>query len=327
MIANKDKRGFEMSFAWIFAMIVGAAILFIAIYFAVTLITSEEKEVTTETAKSIIGTFDVLLTSKDRLKINNVDLAKDTRVYTYCRTGGDFGESRIAISETSSFGEEWTAIGGGVSTNNQYIFTDEVIEGNKLYFIVMPFEMPFKTADIMIVHAQPYCFVKAPEEIEEEVDNMLVDKVKNVEIVKTINNCSKSSVKVCFENERGCNVTVVGKCSSGIYCESLYDLGSVYKNGEKLDYVTKDLMYAGIFSEKEVYECNVKRFMMRLDKVGEIYIRKLNYLGSGCSSDVQKGISDLKVKAQNYEDMGDLISIKDTADRISEANKGCGGVY
>lgn len=314
-----------MSFAWIFAMIVGAAILFLALFFAMNIISGGEYEVTTKTAQSIVNTFDALLTRQESIKTTSVGLAKDTRIYVSCSEAGSFGENRVAISEKSSFGGDWTNIGGAVPTQSQYIFSENVIEGNKMYFVVMPFEMPFKVADIMIVHTQQYCFVSLPDEIKRDIEKMIINQSeeKNMVIADSIEECGDESVNVCFANERGCDVIVEGTCRGGFFCDSVYDTGVITKNNERLTYVGRQLLYAAVFSDKENYECNVKRFMKRLDKLGDIYIRKINFLADTCGSNMQMEIAELKAEARNFEDLGDLIAIKQKADLLEESNRIC----
>jgi len=334
MMAGKDdfgKGGFEMSFAWIFAMIVGAVILFLALFFVSNIITTSEYEVTTETAKSITNIFDALQTKSESTKINSVNLAKESRIYTSCEDTGYFGENKIAISEKSSFkGKEWTDIGGDISIQNQYIFADDVIEGKKLYFIVMPFEMPFKIGDVMIVHTQQYCFVSPPNKIEDDIENIIesseeqIKDTSNIVIVNSISNCSEESINICFdENVKACDVIVKGTCLGGLNCESLYDTGNVFKNNKRFDYIGRQLLYGAIFSDKSNYECNVKRFMMRLELLGDIYVKKVNFLNNDCGINVQREIAEIKSLAENYENSDDLINIKLQADRLDESNSIC----
>ena len=131
----------------------------------------------------------------------------------------------LYFSERSAFREEWTAIGGDIGTNNQYIFAEEMIEGEKLYFIILPFNMPFRVADSMVVFTTPYCFVSPPDNIEDSLEN--INRSKGVTIVSSIEECGESSKKVCFESESECDVIVRGTCVSS-QCETRFDGGIVF---------------------------------------------------------------------------------------------------
>ena len=51
------KRGFEFSFAWIFAVVVGAFILVLAIYAATQIIATEKYNLNTQTAAQLTIIF------------------------------------------------------------------------------------------------------------------------------------------------------------------------------------------------------------------------------------------------------------------------------
>jgi hypothetical protein len=58
-----NKQGIEMGFSWIFAIIVGVVILFLAIYTTTRIIGTSRYELDTETAKKISILIDPLETS------------------------------------------------------------------------------------------------------------------------------------------------------------------------------------------------------------------------------------------------------------------------
>ena len=164
-----NKKALEMSFAWIFAIIAGAAIIFLAIYISTTLVNSGEYEVNTKTTQAIVNLLDPLQTSSEQGKTPEpLNLIKETRIYTICSSSGKFGENRIQIQEKSGFeNNQYTEKSGDIGTINQYVFADDMIEGKKIYFFIIPYKMPFKIADIMILYTKPYCFVNPPRDIED----------------------------------------------------------------------------------------------------------------------------------------------------------------
>jgi len=103
-----------------------------------------------------------------------------------------------------------------------------------------------------------YCFTGAPTEIKEEISNLNQGNL-------IVENCTKGSIKVCFKGGT-CNIEVD------------YSDGEVRK-GKDIFYFSgmndsNALMYAAIFSDKEVYECQVKRLMLRLKQLALIYYDK-----------------------------------------------------
>ena len=69
-------------------------------------------------------------------------------------------------------------------------------------------------------------------------------------------------------------------------CESAFDYGYVEKDGTKMNFVG-NLMYAAIFSDNYVYDCNVKRLMYRTGKITEVLAGKADLMNSrGCNTNL-----------------------------------------
>jgi len=284
-----EKKAFEFSFAWIFAIIVGVVIIFIAIFVAMNLIDQGEYEITTETAQSILNTFEYIQTQSEESKVDRLQILKQTRVFTECSVAGDFGKSIMRISEISGFSGDWSKKSSEVSANNQYIFSENHIEVEKqgeIYFFVMPFKMPFKVADISIIHSKQYCFVNPNSKIKNKVEDMSLDN-KNILVVKEVSECEEQSIKVCFENNRECEVIV--------------DINeqTVSKDNEELYYVD-NLMYAAIFSSPENYECVVNRLIKKTEILADVYYDKSVFLSvRGCNTGLENEIKQLESLSKN----------------------------
>ena len=65
---------------------------------------------------------------------------------------------------------KWGDVSVDVGFENKYIFSDREVEGKKFYVFSKPFEFPFKVTDLIYMTSslKKYCFVNAPEDIEEE---------------------------------------------------------------------------------------------------------------------------------------------------------------
>ena len=86
--------------------------------------------------------------------------------------------------------------------------------------------------------------------------------------------CLPNSKTVCFS----------GNCD--IFVD--YSSGAIEKDGYIVSFEGDALMYAAIFSDEEIYECELKRLMKRTRQLTSIYQSKaLNLVPTGCDSTVK----------------------------------------
>jgi len=301
-----DSKGLEMNFAFIFSLIVGAVILFLAIYVAVQFVNFSQFKGNTKTAKQLTILFEPLGTSLEEGKLALVDLKENTRIYNECKNAGDFGKQEISISTESRIGERWPKPGVPSSIYDKYLFSDSIEEGKRIYFFTKPFDMPFKVGDLIFLYTETYCFTgEVPYDIEYEISRLKITGEKNNFILEeNIRRCDDESIVVCFNmNSRGCDIIVQGD----------EEKGTVEKNGETVRYIG-NLIYGAIFSDIEIYECNVERLTKRLSSLSSVYADKTALvLKQGCESELR---GDFEVLA----DLDNLQSIKQQADRINIKN-------
>ena len=271
----KNKKGFlQISFAWLFAIIVGGFILFLAIYASTKIIKTEQTVLDAETAKEIGILLNPLETGFETGKKNSITLPSETRIYNRCNTNGFFGRQIIKISQKSF--EKWTNTNVDVGFSNKYIFSEDFVEGKKFFLFSKPFKFPFKVTDViyLISSEKKYCFMNPPEEIEDEISDL------NQENLFT-ENCPTNSVKVCFDS---------GNCDISVNYGGKY----VDKNEETMYFDNDALMYAAIFSDKEVYECQLKRVMQRAQQLTLIYKDKAEFISrESCDSNLNSELLEL----------------------------------
>ncbi len=304
--ANKRKRGIEVSFAWLFAIIVGVVILFLAIYGATRTIRLGQYKISVETEKEIGILFNPLEIGFETAKVTSFSLPTETRIYNECDEEGIFGEQIIGVSQ-KSFGR-WPEPAEGASFKNKYIFSENVTEGKKFYVFSKPFEFPFKVADLifLIPESEKYCFMNnVPDEIKDEIDDL---NQKNL-LTEEDEECVNANTKVCFSFEDDCNI-IVDYYESG---------GRVKKDGEKMDFEGDALMYAGVFSDKEIYECQLKRLMQRLEQLALLYDNKASFVAGKCPSNLN--LLELSNDAARFEDSSDLDSISSLVNDIKDKNE------
>lgn len=316
----KNKKALEMSFAWIFSIAVGAIILLLAIYFAINLVNTSTNEINTKTAREFVNILDPLQTSVEEGRTQRVELVSDTRIYLDCSESGNFGKNTVRFSEKTGFKDTYGKPGGDIKTEAHYIFSENVIEGKKIYFFVKPFKLGFKVADLMFMYSDRYCFVNAPDSIIEESSGLFTESNSNIEFKNSLNDCGNTTKNVCFGlNSKGCDILVEGACNS-FNCQDIYSNGFVEKNGKSV-YYTDNLLYAAIFSDVDNYECNLKRIMKRTSDLSEIYAEKARFISvRGCETDLIPELNLMNELSSNFKDDKDLAQIQILGQEIDNKN-------
>ena len=303
----KNKKGLEMSFSWIFAIIAGIAILFIAIYATSHFIKTRRTEIDIQTAAKLAILIDPLETGLESGKSSLLSFDSETRIYNKCESYGNFGEQKIGIAKSSRIGEKWQEPAYGKPQYNKYIFSQDIEEAKEFYIISKPLNLPFKISDIIIFSGRGYCFIESPEDIKDELEDL---GIKNINFTDKKSECSDKSTKVCFGQSAGCDIAVYGDS---------YDFSSGYvkTQGKELEYVD-DLLYAAIFSSPDIYECNIKRLMLRLVNLCLIYKDKIKILErKECNSLLDSHLSEMMSLANT----NNVLTIKEKADEIAQINE------
>ncbi len=254
-------KGFEFSFAWLFAVFVGATILFLAIYAATRLIDTGNLQTNTEIAAQLDAVLSPLETNLEASKSYTINLPQETKIFNTCMEQGNFGQQEISTS-TNSLGAQTPGL--SVSFLNKYIFSSNVLQGKQMFVFVKPYYMPYKVADLMIMYDDRYCFVDAPSEVQEDIEWARLPKVN---FTADIISCARNSTIVCFTSGNECDVNV------DIRSES------VNKGGKTLLYYGP-LLYGAIFSDPTIYSCQVERIKKRTAELAQLYAAKASLIGS-----------------------------------------------
>lgn len=295
------KAQLDTSFTWIFALIVGAIILGFALYMSSKIFNIGEETVDAKTAKQISVLLNPLQLGIEDFKSSSMAFSSQTRIFNTCTTARSFGEQKILVSQ-KSFGE-WTNTNMDVSFNNIYIYSNAMIEGQKFTIFAKKFEFPYKVADLiyMIPQEKEYCFVEAPENIKDEVERF---NLKNL-----ITNCSSNSIKVCFKGDSNCNILVN------------YEKQTIERDKTTIYFSDDALMYAGIFSEPQIYECQLKRLMKKTAILADLYKEKASFISrAGCSSNVDSDLIAFSSLVSNLKDSSGIFSLSDYAKDLGEKN-------
>jgi hypothetical protein len=308
----RDKKAIEMTFNWIFAIVVGGFILFIAVYGAGKLIRTSEQTIYTETAASLVSFFDPLETGLASGKASEISFKKKSRIFFGCNeeTNNPFGIQYISFSE-QSFGESFGERGGEITIRDKYVFTDSVLQGKKVYYFSKPLFMGFKVSDILVMYSdeQQYCVYDADEAFQDDIEGL---KLKQIVFVNKTEHCE--GIQICFsQRNKNCDIQINE------------DQEYVLKNGKKL-YYKDELLHAALFSSPEMYECNVKRIKQRFNELGKVYLEKINIIERvGCEPQIGPKLSlAISHNITNSRDLAGFFTIIEDIEEINQrAKDGC----
>lgn len=302
---HKKRRGFlDISFSWIFAIIIGAMIIAAAVYGVSKFSKIEETKSSAISATDFTILLNPLETSVESAKSIYIKMPVESRIKNTCSLAGVFGNQVLSLDEYIK--NKWSNSGVRTYSENKYIFSKGIVEGKGFYIFSKPFEFPFKVSNLMYLtqEDEKYCFVDPPVKIKKELIEL------NQPNLKVGTNClnDESYTKVCYGNTK-CDITVGYK-------------SKFVKKGKDVMYFKGDsLMYAAIFSDKRNYECQLGRLMKRVQKLTEIYEEKaLNIQAVGCVSGVLTDLGTLRVLLDSYKDSEDLVVLENQIEEIETIN-------
>tara|TARA_Y100000034_G_scaffold17796_1_gene19583 strand:+ start:520 stop:1446 length:927 start_codon:yes stop_codon:yes gene_type:complete len=297
---KKNNRAVALSFNWIFAVLVGAFILFLAIYGATRFIQTSEEVIYTESAAKLISILDPYETGLASGKSASINFQKLTRTYYECDefSNRPFGRQKISFSE-QTIGDVFGEKGGEVSVKTKYIFAKDILEGKDLHVFSKPLFMGFKVADLIMISSEKYCFYNAPEEIRENVEGL---NLENIVLTNSLGDCT-DKISVCW-NGNNCDIEVTQD--------------RVVKNNEQLYYID-DLVYAAIFSSTENYECNLKRLKSKFNELSLVYAGKVDIIqGNGCGTGIKSKLDSIRI--QEIDSSDDFVRLFNSLDDLDSAN-------
>ncbi len=299
-----EKRGLEFTFAWLFTIIVGAAILFIAIYATTQFISTSSGQTNAQITEQVGIILEKVETSLEDSSSQQITFPDETRMINKCRESGTFGEQSISTSTRSNIGKEWQSLSTEKIYYDSYIFSSDIEQGSLMNVFVKKFEFPFEVADLIYIYTDEYCFISPPGDVEDEIRSL---RLNNVYISPEVA-CPRESLSVCFG--AGCDIEIdanAGKVTKGQ--SSLY-----YGDNEAL-------MYAAIFSDANIYECQLKRLMKRTGELAQVYAAKSELLDSkGCGSGLAENLRVFSAMT-NIQESRQIGVVIDKSDEIWRANE------
>jgi hypothetical protein len=264
MIKRIGKKGF-IEFGWIFALIVGALVLFFAFYFIGTKM-SESK-----TGQGLVSenTLDIILNpfssfgSLGATSSKEITLQRKERTNFSCTVDVGFGYDGI-LSATNP----------GVrmavkKVYDKYIFSEDSIYSKNLQVISKPFNMPWRAADLIYLFSRDrdYCFVgmRGSSTEEEFGSGNTGMNISSFKFVDEKSDCG-NSITVCSNS--ACDI------------ELDFEYSRIVKGSKEFPFIDDSTMYAAIFSDYDSYSCNMKRVAQKIRFEIEVYRNKARTLGA-----------------------------------------------
>src|SRR3989344_1037019 len=309
----ENKKGIEFSFGWIFAIIVGAAIISLSIYGATSLIRENRNTEDTFAGKELGIILSPVETSLESGRTSLISFPVETRVYNNCKTFGNFGSQGISIATKSGVGDLWQKSGVESTFYNKYIFSSNTIEDKNAVVFVKPLEMPYKVADLIFLWGanDKYCFVNSPQDIQKEISDL---EIKGINFTDSAQKCEKNSQKVCFCNNCGCVIEV------NINAESVKRIGqpTVYYADDRQNV----LLYGAIFADPGIFECQVKRLMKRTSELALLYNSKSSSLSpKGCNSNLESELIRYANQTAALSSSLNLTDVESSSRELEDRNK------
>jgi hypothetical protein len=151
--------------------------------------------------------------------------------------------------------------------------------------------------------------------MDKELKGFAKDNVyfnQTVKVNRQLQQCANNSIKVCF---------------SGSGCDIQVNTGSkTVTKGRDTLYYEGELVYAAIFADPKVYECEVKRITGRASELALIYLEKTKMLSSkGCPSNLESELIlySEKAKIRSSLDLYSLNVVGQEIDKKNDAKTGC----
>lgn len=291
-----NRKGIELSFGWIFSIIVGGAILFLALYAVSQLSDTERRVQQTLSAQELVTRLTEVTTSLEKTSLpGNLTFATPTRITPRCVLQGS-GVQEVLVAYRSGIGEPWQENGIPARSSSLYLFSATPTEGRTFSMIVKPLLLPFKVGDSISLWSGNYCFVQPSGAVAEDL-GLLENAGNPIKSVNRVAECPKNSTSVCFAAAGN----IAGSKND---CAIIVDViaRTVEKQRRVVSYIDP-LIYAAIFSEPELYECNVQRILRQAAFMARVYEEKSVYIASrsqnACSSALQPELHAYAALAQN----------------------------
>lgn len=274
-----QKRGaIEVQFNWIFVFVAGALILALFVGFVNRQTDSAEKSLAGQIVRDMNTIMTQSAVTSDKYGV--VTLVKPLEFHCDPDACNDFGC-------TSDFEVEGTGVTW--QTPVQPIFAPDLVSGREMVTWSLDWSVPFRVTNFLFLTSKDvrYVFVGSTGDPIEDISKEMPDSVTKELVTDPANipNQNHYKVKLIFYNTDPISnfpsnlagmpdgdVSAINIISSDNKVQFyINDGGSFSPEGEAF-YFGAASLYGAIFAEdKAMYECNMRKAMLRLKRIAEVY--------------------------------------------------------
>ncbi len=297
-----NKKGFEISFSWLFSIIAGMSIFLFFVWFAV----QQTDLFGNLTAKVAVEELDIAFTGfKSNLVGSKLDFGKEIELEFKC--------------DSSTLDEERMFINGiaGKKLKGNLVFAPSLMKSNEFKLFTASWNAPFRVTNFIFLNSNKD-LLDLSDQFFGEIPDIFNDGSAGVLpkiIPGTLSGDSCSAQKE-------------------IYYQIDPDTGEAYGGiclgrTEPYPYYGDAFVYAAVFADEENFGCIHENALRKFGIMRELYIEKVKAIRiiSSCSFE-----ADRMESALNKLDITDSDTISDTIKEVKERNdallrEGCEGIY
>ncbi len=322
LLSNKFLKNEKAQFTavhWILVSIIGATIIIFALVFVGKTRPSQEYQ-------------------NNAILVNYVDLFFNPFTSGVGSTGKEIKlPFQTEISFSCESGVEKITLGKGISASSReikdkFIFAKDKILTDKIFIFSQPLNLPYEVSDLVIAFdtQNKYCLIYDADSRDFVISltNELTDIRDSFTACNSINCCSQDSRVITFYSSPEADVNIVNKAEE-------FEYGIVNFKGKQSFFIDKSTLVSAIFSDYEIYDCNIKRIGKKISLASGIYEEKATLLDlrEECSYiNINSKITELSKEAEAFSRNPTLIgakSIYEYSEEIKKLNRGlnCAQVY
>ncbi|MBW2970949.1 hypothetical protein KY320_02185 [Candidatus Woesearchaeota archaeon] len=326
---GKKRGAIEIQFNWVFIFIAGSLILAVFVGF----VNKQSENAELKLGAQIVGNTNSIITqsyvTSDKSSVVTLVKPLEFRCVDSCNSFGC--DSGFNIQDTTV----------GWSTPVQVIFAPDLIDGREMVTWSKDWSVPFRVMNFLYLTSKDvrYVFIDTSSTSDDKIVDFYDEMPKSLKAEKvpdpsTLKNLNNYKVKLIYYDisttpqlPNGLKSMPVGDVSA-VVIESSASKIEFYKTlntGFSLEgdayYLGDAPIYGAIFSENmEMYNCNMKKALLRLGKVSDLYLDRVQDLQpeySACSSIYGNAINSL-MEIKNFGDPDKLGSLNGMQQYISE---------
>jgi hypothetical protein len=287
-------KGQIQQFAWIFSVIVGAIILFLTFFFLSQYAKQVEKptrQITIASGLNLLLEPFSAISNIAEVRAEILEIPKDYYIEIGC-------ERNYNTIKARKIEEKYFEISEKVL--DKYIFSKPFNSKKNKKFIVysVPIEIPFHVGNAIIIVTNETCLADLPYK-KSDLENTLaeLEEIVKEEKIPKINFSCRDENRYNAKNGYG---NMAGK------------------------YWIRSMVSAAVFSDKDLYDCNLNRILDRAIRIAELLEKKAQIASQyGCNyGNIMRILEEYKENAENFKKNRDnLGSFYTSIKKLEDANR------